>query len=159
MGNKDICNALSQIVLNLCLSTTQLTPGAPIVQDQCVAAGIGTLMVHVCRSLVDYELHANLYRSMCLLAASPNQETLVHFVESECLNEVQQAAENSRFFRVRRTCTKGLDQFTPELFDMNEKMMRRRRKATKRVKGKSVFNKQATNSTIMQQENMVNIAQ
>ena len=77
-------------------------------QDVCVANSIGSLMVHVCRSLIDFELHSNLYRAMCLLAMSPHKQNQMHFVESECLNEVQSAAENSRFFRVRRTCNKAL---------------------------------------------------
>ena len=90
IGNRDICNALSQIILNLCLSTSPSGgPGTPTVQDQCVASGIGSLMVHVCRSLVDYELHSNLYRAMCQLALSTNEGNRKHFVQSDCLNEVQ----------------------------------------------------------------------
>ena len=84
IGNRQICNSLSKIMLNLCMSTT----GNPAIQDVCVDSGVGSLMVHVCRSLVDYELHSNLYRAMCLLALSPNQQNRAHFVESDCLNEV-----------------------------------------------------------------------
>ena len=70
---------------------------------------IGTLMVTVCRALVDYELHWNLYRAMCFLAMSQSQQSRYHFVDSDCLTEVQQAAENNRYFRVRRACTRALD--------------------------------------------------
>lgn len=132
IGNRDMCNYLSKVILNLCLASAQQQPGRPSMQDLAVASGVGSLMVHVCRSIVDYELHSNLYRAMCLLAISPNQENRKHFVESDCLNEVQQAAENNRFFRVRRTCTKGIDQIDSALFEMNEKMMRRRRKLARR---------------------------
>ena len=90
-------------------------------------------MVHVCRSLIDYELHSNLYRAMCLLALSPNQANRTHFVESDCLNEVQQASENNRYFRVRRTCIKALDQVSSELFELNEKINRKKRKARRRA--------------------------
>ena len=55
-----------------------------------------------------------------------------HFVESECLNEVQSAAENNRFFRVRRTCTKALEQVSSDLFELNEKLQRRKRKLARR---------------------------
>ena len=74
-----------------------------------MANSVGSLMVLACRSLLDYELHSSLYRAMCLLALSPNQKNREHFVESDCLNEVQHAAENNRYFKVRRTCTKALD--------------------------------------------------
>mmetsp|Transcript_2750 Transcript_2750/g.3784 ORF Transcript_2750/g.3784 Transcript_2750/m.3784 type:complete len:135 (+) Transcript_2750:1836-2240(+) len=109
IGNRDMCNYLSKLTLNLCLAATHQQPGMPSMQDLCVANGVGAMMVHVCRSIVDYELHSNLYRAMCLLAMSPNADNRKHFVESDCLNEVQQAAENNRFFRVRRTCTRGMD--------------------------------------------------
>ena len=133
-------------------------------QDLAVASGVGSLMVHVCRSIVDYELHSNLYRAMCLLAISPNAENRKHFVESDCLNEVQQAAENNRFFRVRRTCTRGMDQIDSALFEMNEKMMRRRRKlarrraASKDPNGNSGSGNGPANAVQMNDSNIVNIS-
>ena len=132
IGNRQICNSLSKILLNLCLSLGTHQQGAPSIQDICVSQNIGGLLVHVCHSLVDYELHSNLYRAMCVLGMSPNKENRTHFIESECLNEVQLAAENSRYFRVRRACTKALDEVSSELFEMNEKMNRKKRKAQRK---------------------------
>lgn len=54
-------------------------------------------------------------------------------MESECLNEVQTAAENNRYFRVRRTCNKALDTIGSDLFELNEKLNRKRRKAKRKA--------------------------
>ena len=69
---------------------------------------------------------------MCILAVSSNPNSRNHFVESECLNEIMQAAENNRYFRVRRTCTKALDQVSSDLFELNDKLNKKKRKAARK---------------------------
>ena len=86
IGNREMCSALSKIILNL-LSHTSPGGGSPM-QDLCVTVGIGNLMVKVVRSLIDYELHSNLFRAMCLIAMSSSHQNRMHFVESDCMNEV-----------------------------------------------------------------------
>ena len=88
IGNREICGSLSKIVLNLCMSSAPTQPGHPCIQDICVANSIGSLMVTVCRALVDYELHWNLYRAMCYLGMSASRQTRHHFVDSDSLTEV-----------------------------------------------------------------------
>ena len=97
-----------------------------------MSENIGNLLIHVCRSLIDYELHSNLYRAMCLLALSSNPQNRAHFVESDCLNEMQLAVENNRYFRVRTACTSALDQVSDDLLEMNEKLNRKKQKAQRR---------------------------
>lgn len=65
IGNRQICNSLSKILLNLCQSVEPLNRMQACSQDVCVSENIGVTLVHVCRSIIDYELHSNLYTAMC----------------------------------------------------------------------------------------------
>ena len=99
----------------------------------CMQNQIGEMMVRACRTIDDYDLHSNLYKAMSFFGSSPSPALQRYAVNSQCFNEVLVAADQSKYFRVRRTCGQALDKTSQDLYELNDKVqsrLSRKRKAT-----------------------------
>ena len=119
-GNRLVCKSISQIILNIASN--------PKMIELCMQNQIGTIMIRACRTISDYDLHSNLYKAMSLFGTNTSTTVQRYAVNSHCFNSVIIAAEQSKFFRVRRTCTAALDKTSPELFEANDKVQARANK-------------------------------
>ena len=122
-GNRLICKSISQILLNI-TSNPQLV-------DFCMQNQIGAMMVRACKTINDYDLHSNLYKAMSIFGTNPSPTVQRYAVNSQCFNEVLMAAEQSKYFRVRRTCNAALDRTSQDLYELNDKVQARLNKKTK----------------------------
>lgn len=119
-GNRLVCKSISQIILNIASN--------PKMIELCMQNQIGTIMIRACRTISDYDLHSNLYKAMSLFGTNTSTTVQRYAVNSHCFNSVIIAAEQSKFFRVRRTCTAALDKTSQDLFELNDKVQARANK-------------------------------
>ena len=58
------------------------------VQDLCVQNDALTIGVKAVKTLLDYELHSNMYSMFGIVASNPNSNTEIKIIESDSLTEI-----------------------------------------------------------------------
>ena len=106
-------------------------------------------MIRACRTISDYDLHSNLYKAMSLFGTNPSTTVQRYAVNSHCFNSVMLAAEQSKFFRVRRTCSAALDKTSQDLFELNEKVQARFNKKQRGANRQQSLNMPEETSPVM----------
>jgi hypothetical protein len=91
------------IVYNLCSIRNHQEQHIDV-QEVCLKSGFGLFIIQLSQTLVDYEMHVNLFKALESLVQSKNPSVVRSAVEQGCFQEILVSADESRFFKVRRIC-------------------------------------------------------
>jgi len=98
-------------------------------QDICQRKNLTKSLRKVLRQINDYDLHSNIYKALSMLVLSSSFSVQKKAVEQGCLQDLILASEKSQFFRVRRLCQTSINKVEASLFELNEKISKKRNRA------------------------------